>query len=81
MCMFIATKYEEVQPPDVGKDEDIDKGERDKKRKKTIEKKYSEVEELCKTKLIRMGSPNYIKLYVRRAYIMASSRVPWTVKT
>ena len=66
--MFITTQYEEVHPPDVGKDKDTDKGEGDKKRKKTIEKKYSEVEELCKTKLIRMGSPNDIKLYVKSLY-------------
>ena len=35
-----------------------------------MEKKYSEVEELCNTMFIRMESPNYIKLHVRRAYIM-----------
>merc|ERR1712223_1468645 len=54
MSLIINTFYSNKEPKieDVGEDEDADKEDKDEKKKKTIKEKYSEDEELNKTKPI-----------------------------
>merc|ERR1712107_779520 len=52
--LILSRASEELEPAheDVGEDEDADKEDKDKKKKKTVKEKYTENEELNKTKPI-----------------------------